>query len=93
MAFGIAVLDKAQRPRTAVAVGRQRRQAQHLEMFGGNIGPGQWGGLRCCLLGSRLGGVLGGGFGHHGNPHVRSGLVALTMPAPLYRQDCPGLEA
>ena len=75
MALGIAELHKTQRPRAGAAVGRQCCQAQQLEMFGGQLGPGQGGDFLGFF--GRLDG--GGGGGHQGlssaMPAVSAGMA------------------
>ena len=50
VALGVTEFDKAQRPAAGVAVGLQRRQAEHLVVLGLNIRPRQFDRWRCVFF-------------------------------------------
>ncbi|SPO53982.1 protein of unknown function [Pseudomonas sp. JV551A1] len=82
MALSIAELHKAQRPRAGVAVGGQGGQAQQLEMFDGQLGPGQ-GGAFLGLFGRLYG---GGGGCHQGLSSSACRLQEGALRAPFATQ-------
>lgn len=55
IALGITEFDKAQRPAAGVAVGLQRRQAEHLVVLGLDIRPRQFDRWRCVFFSAGVG--------------------------------------